>query len=126
MGHWRWCIQTKHVCVFLYMHTCVRVHVCMFTCVCMFDLMYMHGSVCKACVYSFICFVSTSHHLDLSVVCGGHVESPQTSSAKPETDPEALEVGTRMFLYLHPDTHTKNEKSTVQSYKKQDVVLMRS
>lgn len=66
------------------------------------------------CIHQFtLCLrVSTSHHSDLSVACGGHAENPQTSSATPETDPEALEVGTRMFLYLHPDTQTM-EKSTI-------------
>lgn len=95
------CESCLSVCPYVYVHMCL--HVC--------DLMYMHGSVCKSiCV--FIYLLCASHHSDLSVVCGGHVENPQTSSVMPETDPEALEVGTRMFLYLHPGTQT-TEKSTV-------------
>lgn len=50
--------------------------------------------------------MSTPYRLDLCVACAGHAESPRTSSAKLETNPEAREADTRMFLYLRPDTQT--------------------
>lgn len=94
-------------------HVCLYVHMYMSTCLHVCDLMYMHGSVCKSiCV--FIYLLCASHHSDLSVACGGHVENPQTSSVMPETDPEALEVGTRMFLYLHPGTQTMEKSKIIQ------------
>lgn len=91
----------------------------------------MEAYVKPVCIHLFALRlrVSTSHHSDLSVACVGHVENPQTSSAKPETDHEALELGTRMFLYLHPDTQTTENlkrNHTKKKKKKQDVVFMRS
>lgn len=90
----------------------------------------MEASVKPVCIHLFALRlrVSTSNHSDLSVACVGHVENPQTSSAKPETDPEALEVGTRMFLYLHPDTQTMEnlKRNHTTTKKNQDAVFMRS